>query len=348
MHDASSLEVEREANATPPDEAITTTFVSSSFLPPSASSSTPGPVATTSDTSNDTSPTSTPHGGNTPTGSVVVPGRDRSGTVVARPVWDTTLANRNDSHARRRSTLPAAAPTATTSTAASTSARTDTEPESEADAEMEDAAASAPASTTPPAPAQVHAPPRHTPAPPSQQGRRAVGIVGDDDAAALEVNLNLNMLLAGVDDGFVALEQNVGDDLALGAPPGAPGNMNVDMGQNMVPMPPVPLRDRREGRREQQGMEDLSPRAGLASLPDAHAHPTHHSPAPARTPATAAQSSAAQESASHAHETGPYREEDVLLSLQLLAYLSKYPHVRQAFYKPRAVFNPALQVRAFV
>ena len=41
---------------------------------------------------------------------------------------------------------------------------------------------------------------------------------------------------------------------------------------------------------------------------------------------------------------GPYREEDVLLSLQLLAYLTKYPHVRQAFYKPRAVFNPTLQV----
>jgi hypothetical protein len=33
----------------------------------------------------------------------------------------------------------------------------------------------------------------------------------------------------------------------------------------------------------------------------------------------------------------PYREEDVLLSLQLLAYLSKYLHVRQAFYQPRNV-----------
>ncbi|KAF9048967.1 hypothetical protein BJ165DRAFT_1342776, partial [Panaeolus papilionaceus] len=39
--------------------------------------------------------------------------------------------------------------------------------------------------------------------------------------------------------------------------------------------------------------------------------------------------------------TGPYRDEDVLLSLQLLAYLSKYPHVRQAFYKPRVTFHPA-------
>ncbi|KAJ7154793.1 hypothetical protein C8R46DRAFT_1118441 [Mycena filopes] len=43
----------------------------------------------------------------------------------------------------------------------------------------------------------------------------------------------------------------------------------------------------------------------------------------------------------HAHPTGPYRDEDVLLSLQLLAYLSKYPHVRQAFYKRRHGFHPA-------
>lgn len=43
----------------------------------------------------------------------------------------------------------------------------------------------------------------------------------------------------------------------------------------------------------------------------------------------------------HMMPTGPYRDEDVLLSLQLLAYLSKYPHVRQAFYKPRERFHPA-------
>ncbi|KAF9068687.1 hypothetical protein BDP27DRAFT_1421677 [Rhodocollybia butyracea] len=40
----------------------------------------------------------------------------------------------------------------------------------------------------------------------------------------------------------------------------------------------------------------------------------------------------------------PYRDEDVLLSLQLLAYLSKYPHVRQAFYKKRDSFHPASAV----
>lgn len=35
------------------------------------------------------------------------------------------------------------------------------------------------------------------------------------------------------------------------------------------------------------------------------------------------------------------QDEDVLFSLQLLAYLSKYPHVRQAFYKQRPSFHPA-------
>ncbi|KAE9406704.1 hypothetical protein BT96DRAFT_1014663 [Gymnopus androsaceus JB14] len=43
----------------------------------------------------------------------------------------------------------------------------------------------------------------------------------------------------------------------------------------------------------------------------------------------------------HSLPPSPYRDEDVLLSLQLLAYLSKYPHVRQAFYKKRDSFHPA-------
>ncbi|KAF8676115.1 hypothetical protein RHS04_06596 [Rhizoctonia solani] len=38
--------------------------------------------------SSDASANATPVGSGTPTGSVVVPGRDRSGTVVGRPIWD--------------------------------------------------------------------------------------------------------------------------------------------------------------------------------------------------------------------------------------------------------------------
>ena len=51
--------------------------------------------------------------------------------------------------------------------------------------------------------------------------------VGDDDSAALDVGMNLNMLLVGVDDGVVTTEQNVGDEMAMGAPPGVPGNMDM-------------------------------------------------------------------------------------------------------------------------
>ncbi|KAL5480720.1 hypothetical protein ACEPAI_9660 [Sanghuangporus weigelae] len=39
----------------------------------------------------------------------------------------------------------------------------------------------------------------------------------------------------------------------------------------------------------------------------------------------------------HTEEQEPYREDGVLLGLQLLAYLSNYSHVRQAFYKDPAV-----------
>ena len=72
---------------------------------------------------------------------------------------------------------------------------------------------------------------------------------------------------------------------------------------------------------------------------------------PATSPTTATHANfptrTSNASASHtpphhtASDSGPYRDEDVLLSLQLLAYLSKYPHVRQAFYKPRVTFHPA-------
>lgn len=41
------------------------------------------------------------------------------------------------------------------------------------------------------------------------------------------------------------------------------------------------------------------------------------------------------------NDSGPYTDGVVLLDLQLLAYLSKYLHARQAFYKSRTTFHPA-------
>lgn len=71
----------------------------------------------------------------------------------------------------------------------------------------------------------------------------------------------------------------------------------------------------------------------------ATAAPPHAATAP-----TAAPDTGRHQHRRHAHhvveDVGPFREEDVLMSLQLLAYLSKYPHVRQAFYTQRVGFHP--------
>ena len=65
MHDTSSFEVACETNAMSPYKwDLSTAFISRYFLHSSTSPS-PQPHAVISDTSNDTSPTSTPYGGST-------------------------------------------------------------------------------------------------------------------------------------------------------------------------------------------------------------------------------------------------------------------------------------------
>ena len=70
-----------------------------------------------------------------------------------------------------------------------------------------------------------------------------------------------------------------------------------------------------------------------------------HAQCSAREPTDAVGGSGAAGHHHHHHYrevyTGLYSDEDVLLSPQLLAYLSKYPHCRQVFYKPRPSFHPA-------
>ncbi|KAJ7669229.1 hypothetical protein DFH06DRAFT_1180326 [Mycena polygramma] len=83
----------------------------------------------------------------------------------------------------------------------------------------------------------------------------------------------------------------------------------------------------------------VRPRRATAEVPD----PAPIAAIPTTVPPPTARTREREERHhhSHTHPTGPYRDEDVLLSLQLLAYLSKYPHVRQAFYKRRNGFHPA-------
>lgn len=372
-----------------------------------------GPSTSSSDneTSTETSTTVTPLGSSTPTGSVVVPSRDRSGTIIARPVWDapprnlspTATVTRHRSHRMREQQHRERDRPSPSGSTDNSHPGTETEDDGDGDVDMDsvnhsqlsvhndsDGIASASASPSPE---------RH-PHPHLSIGRRAVGIVSDDPGATgLQVG-NMNMggldldgdahiiineaggvgdVGVGVEDGIVSLEPN--DDFAMGAPPGAPGA--IDEGTT-----PRGLNLNMEGVRRRNTVDapDVTPRAGVVGLPlmggagaatvGGPAHQLHQAvhghqrnttirgrvnpvtdinlqanatgangAAAAAAAATASINNigrrASNANTHHHTDTSPYRDEDVLLSLQLLAYLSKYPHVRQAFYKPRTTFHPA-------
>ncbi|KAF8751901.1 MYND finger [Rhizoctonia solani] len=196
----------------------------------------PNPIASTSPVmgraispntaqSSDASANATPLGSGTPTGSVVVPGRDRSGTVVGRPIWDNEGGPRQVAQPVARPTWSDADETpareVTTTGRRGTITR---RPRRERDTDGDDTEADGDDQT-------------------AQQGeRRAIGIVGaaDGDGA-----MAMDMMGEGVGVGVVTLEQN--DDLAMGAPPGAPGAIGT-------PRPRVA-----------PGTEP-TPRAGIATL----------------------------------------------------------------------------------
>lgn len=343
------------------------------------------------DTSTETSTNSTPIGSNTPTGAVEIPGRERSGTIIARPVWDPS--RRPTVHTRHREReIPSASTSADTS---ANNSRPETETEDdgdglEGDVDMMDGEgedrSQGPLTDTSPSPEPMARTATQTS---PHTTRRAVGIVSDTTptAASLEVNADAHIIInrdqeigvggvgmnegVGVEEGIVSLEPN--DDFAMGAPPGAPGAIETTT-INMTRTGTI--------RRGRHGV-DVTPRAGNVNLPigtprdsddgdtaeegavrpNAPPHRIHplppiarpNNPAPPETrPAPLLLPRTAHVHHHHHHHhhrhgnggvekdsDGPYRDEDVLLSLQLLAYLSKYPHVRQAFYKPRASFHPA-------
>lgn len=307
---------------------------------------------TDADTSTDTSTNATPVRSGTPTGAVLVPGRDRSGTVVARPIWDPPVTVPRHRTHRTRQQLTAS-PSGSTDTS-----QPNTETEDDGDVDMDrdrdDVDETSPS------------PERHGIQ--SQRTRRAVGIVSDaPPAAAMEVNTDAHIIIndaqggvvggdgVGVEDGIVSLEPN--DDFAMGAPPGAPGAIDEGgplrrdtvrnrtapdatprAGTMDLPMTTVPTPVGRPGRRGQDTAANNTPTA----IRGAHRNRTGDIMGGAN--ATTIPIGRTSNHHHHHHrdsDSGPYRDEDVLLSLQLLAYLSKYPHVRQAFYKSRATFHPA-------
>ncbi|KAI0833894.1 hypothetical protein BC628DRAFT_1307478 [Trametes gibbosa] len=332
---------------------------------------TPGATrAQDTDTSADTSTNATPNGGNTPTGTVVVPARDRSGTIIARPVWDqptnTTATNTTARRPHRsRLTVTAASAGPSTSTSAANS-RPETETEDDGDVDMD--RESRDGDEPSPSPERQ---PSDTGTIRATHSRRAVGIVTDatgqaGPGASMDMNSDPHIVIndegvvagVGVEDGIVSLEAN--DDFAMGAPPGAPGAIDGPPANRAVADPAHP-----------GAAGERTPRAGTTNLPMTAARPAMqgafltapvaelpgmHLTEGATPPranagrglntvntATATPGGVAHHHHHHVRETeaGPYRDEDVLLSLQLLAYLSKYPHCREAFYTMRPSFHPA-------
>jgi hypothetical protein len=279
------------------------------------------------DTSTDTSFIGTPARSSTPSGIVTVSTRERSGTVIARPTWEQSLA------------LPRRRDGAASGSASTDNSRPDTETEDDGDVDMDrDQTDTSPERTV-----------QNTPHP-----RRAVGIVSDSPpptaGPSLEVNADAHIIInngpqdglneVGVEDGIVSLEAN--DDFAMGAPPGAPGAIDGNT-------PTVTVDDVR-GRGG--GQPDITPRATTTDLPALVPMPLmqprggldiprhlNATPGPGRFRSPRPNNNGGL--GHDRHPDGPYRDEDVLLSLQLLAYLSKYPHVRQHFYKTRPSFHPA-------
>ncbi|EJF55994.1 hypothetical protein BD309DRAFT_973691 [Dichomitus squalens] len=341
---------------TPADISILSSADTSREEPMQTDQATPSASrAQDTDTSAETSTNATPNGSNTPTGSVVVPGRDRSGTIIARPVWDQPTNTIRRAH-RSRLNVPAASAGPSTSTSAANS-RPETETEDDGDVDMD---ASRDGDAPSPSPERQHT---ETGTIRATHSRRAVGIVSDAGAptgpgtTGIDLPSDAHIIIndegvvpgVGVEDGIVSLETN--DDFAMGAPPGAPGALDGPPARNVA-----------DGH---TGAGERTPRAGPTNLPMTTARQVTGgflTPAAAEdgrgratdTPVrqntirpTNAPNNANGGNGHHHHhhhrevESGPYRDEDVLLSLQLLAYLSKYPHCRQAFYKPRASFHPA-------
>ena len=304
------------------------------------------------DTPAETSTNATPSSG-TPTATVVVNSRERSGTIIARPMWDEPLGTHLTVRSRPLRTRTRI-PTSPDESTDNSRPETETEDDGDADVDMDQS------HDTDDTSASEHVTFPRAPRPPTrsitQRPRRTVGVIADaPEPAPIEMNTDAHIIInhgqgggvdgegvgmVGVDDGIVSLEPN--DDFAMGAPPGAPGAMDEATPRNMLGMD-APVLDRRT-----RTALDATPRATVVTLPPAPAVPggtllggTIRDPATAQPVHTAL-----GRTPGHVHhhrdtDSGPYKDEDVLLSLQLLAYLSKYPHVRQAFYKQRVSFHPA-------
>jgi hypothetical protein len=309
---------------------------------------------------------------------VLVPGRERSGTVIGRRVWDEPTPNRHRVNRTHHRTSPSSvSPPPSTDTSRP---ETETEDDGEGEVDINRSGRRDIGEVLPPGSRLDHLL--------IQRPRRAVGIVSDVPVAIpIPVNTDAHIMINDVEggvggdggmrveDGIVLLEPN--DDFAMGAPPGAPGAITIEDGATPRNMDIRVTREQEAPRN--RNAPDVTPRAGTTNLPPTIPDPdvllgrgmivreggtvrrtgtirgrtgsptttvdppTIPNPA-ARSPGlglTINRTSSTHHRSIEMSDAAPYRDEDVLLSLQLLAYLSKYPQLRQAFYKPRVSFHPA-------
>ncbi|KAJ3895858.1 hypothetical protein GG344DRAFT_10361, partial [Lentinula edodes] len=310
---------------------------------------------------------------------VIPPGRDRSGTVVARANWDPIGQQWRNIAASLDTAQSSPTPSVSSNDQSRPSSRPQSETEDDADVDMDgpipnsastNASVSdidAPSPRTSRPHQRTHRPSmnRHTlvglglagdPVPPLNMTMGGLTGIGHGDAHIIINDSAGGGGMAG-EDGIVSLEIENNDDFAMGAPPGAPG---------AIPAANMGDRSGTIRRVRAPGTPDATPRAGVIGLPPSpsaassaglnipsssrlpSSEPTNTLTTPGTVRSTASNISIASTAATastttttHTLPPSPYRDEDVLLSLQLLAYLSKYPHVRQAFYKKRDSFHPA-------
>ncbi|KAJ3915394.1 hypothetical protein F5877DRAFT_23698, partial [Lentinula edodes] len=308
---------------------------------------------------------------------VIPPGRDRSGTVVARANWDPIGQQWRNVAASLDTAQSSPTPSVSSNDQSRPSSRPQSETEDDADVDMDgpipnsastNASVSdidAPSPRTSRPHQRTHRPSmnRHTlvglglagdPVPPLNMTMGGLAGIGHGDA-----HIIINDSAGGMagEDGIVSLEIENNDDFAMGAPPGAPG---------AIPAANMGDRSGTIRRVRAPGTPDATPRAGVIGLPPSPSAassaglnipsssrlPSSESTNTLTTPGTvrstasnisiaSTAATASTTTTTHTLPPSPYRDEDVLLSLQLLAYLSKYPHVRQAFYKKRDSFHPA-------
>ncbi|KAG8922187.1 hypothetical protein FRC00_007732 [Tulasnella sp. 408] len=204
----------------------------------------------------DTSANATPVGGNTPTGSVTIEAhaRERSGTVVARPVWDNQQGGTTGSPNRQRARRTSAASRAF-QPRNDHGTGTDDDNTTEAEGEQQEG---------------------HRTGPDGHPARMAVIVQADgQDGGGMDMNMIVDQgplqgVGMGVEQGLVNLDMQANDDLAMGAPPGAPGAV-----QNALLPPNQQPQMAQTGQMQAVGgiggatprqLNDLTPRAGVAPL----------------------------------------------------------------------------------